>query len=118
MENNNKTIEQFFKNISENISVPSYSEFSQLMHRPIKSPVTKSHGYRKTYGWMIRGFVMTSIALVLILPMVYSRGITGLETQIIFDEADGEVTLLEQEDMLIGKSVDTLFEQLLMITNN
>ena len=114
---NKKTIENLFSTASQQITVPSYSEFSRLMNRPIKSSVTSFIMKRKSYGWMIRGFVMVSIAAFIIMPVIYSKqGASSLETQIITGEASGEVSLLDQEDAFIGKSVDNLFDQLLSIT--
>jgi magnesium-transporting ATPase (P-type) len=115
---NNKTIENLFSSVSNSITVPSYSDFSQAMNRPIRSPVTNLFVKRKTHGWILRGFIMASIAVVAIAPMIYSRqGTPNIETQVISDEADRETALLDQEDMLIGKSVDAMFNQLFRITS-
>ena len=123
MSKENNTIEQLFDSVRNDVVVPSYAQFSQIIQRPIKSPtkgfVTKMQLHRKTYGWMIRSIVLASIALVVILPVVYSgQGGISFETQIVSDEAEGEIALLEQEDLLIGNSVDNMLNQLLMMTNN
>ncbi len=123
MSKKHKTIEGLFYEARNDVAVPSYAQFSQMMHRPISSPVrsfvTKLHLHRKAYGWMIRGVVLASVVVVVMLPVIYSsQDSTSLETQIISEEANGEISLLEQEDLLIGNSVDSMLSQLLMITNN
>lgn len=123
MNNKTKKIEDLFSQARNAVAVPSYTQFSHMMHRPIHSPlssfVTKMQAHRKAYGWMIRGVVLASVAIMVILPVIYSsQDRISLGTQIISEEANGEISLLEQEDSLIGNSVDSMLNQLLIITNN
>ena len=117
--NTNKTIENLFSQVRNDVTVPSYETFLQR--------VTKQNEERNTlqgwkiipsvikFPWMARVLVGVTLVAVLVLPMVYSSQVSDLVLVTISEEGDREIAFIENEDAFITYALDQYLQQLVTI---
>lgn len=118
MNKTHKTIENLFSQVRNDVTVPSYGAFYATMQ-----PVTKPAEVRNTLrGWKlipsIRIWVGITLAVVLMLPVVYSvqtPQVLDPALVLITEEADREIQTIINEDQFINSLLDQYLQQLEMI---
>jgi len=115
MNNTNKTIENLFSQVREDVTVPSYETFYSAMH-----DVTKQDVVRNTLrGWKLipsmRIWVGVTLALLIVLPVVYSVKVSKAPDSVftvISEEGSHEIETLTNEDVFISNVLDRYLQQL------
>lgn len=119
MNSNNKTIENLFSQVCNDVAVPSYGAFYAKMQAAEK-PVTKLEGVRNTLrGWKLipsmRIWIGVTLAVVIVLPVVYSVQVPQVPDPVvtaISDEGSHEIETLINEDEFISTVLDRYLQQL------
>lgn len=119
MNSNNKTIENLFSQVRNDVVVPSYGAFYAKMQAVEKS-VTKPKTMRNTLrGWKLipsmRIWIGVMLAVVIVLPVVYSVQVPQVPDPVvtaISDEGNHEIETLINEDEFISNILDRYLQQL------
>lgn len=115
MNSNNKTIENLFSQVRNQVAVPSYATFYDTMNS-----VTKTETIRNTLrGWKLlpsmRIWIGVALAVVIVLPVVYSVQVPQVPDPVvtaISDEGSHEIETLINEDEFISTILDRYLQQL------
>jgi hypothetical protein len=131
MNNHPKTIELLFKESQENIAVPSRDQFKLIFNTVTNNSQVRYTSNEMSFvrKWMHRVerinrailvSLVTSIALVVIVivPQLGSSSITTVSDEIVNLEAMQELSLINQEDVLIDQVVEKYFDQLINASIN
>ncbi len=112
MNNNNKTIENIFSQVRNDVAVPSYATFYSQMQS-----VTKPNEVRNTLrGWKLipsmKLLVGATLVAVLMVPVIYSPKASDPVFATISEEGNREIVSIENEDAFITYTIDQYLHQL------